>query len=39
MQSDAKLSTNDEHNVYQLYEAAENDGMLNPVSIWVTITE
>lgn len=39
MQSDAKLSTNDEYNVYQLYEAAENDGTLNPVNIWVTITE
>lgn len=39
MQSDAKLSTNDEYNVYQLYKAAENDSTLNPVNIWVTITE
>lgn len=39
MQSDAKLSTNDEYNVYQLYEAAENNGTLNAVNIWVTITE
>lgn len=39
IQSDAKLSTNDEYHVYQLYEDAENNGTLTPVSIWVTITE
>lgn len=39
IESDAKLSTNDEYHVYQLYEDAENNGTLTPVSIWVTITE
>ena len=39
IESDAKLSTNDEYHVYQLYEDSENNGTLTPVSIWVTITE
>ena len=39
IESGAKLSTNDEHNVYQLYEAEENGGALKAVDIWVTITE
>ena len=39
IESDAKLSTNDEYHVYQLYEDTENNGTLTPVSIWVTITE